>query len=317
MGGARKIGTTVVIEDVAFPIEHLAAGTVFLEKAMRQHGYAEGIIFGHALDGNLHFTFTQDFGAPAEVARYQALMEEVCEVVVRRFDGSLKGEHGTGRNMAPFVELEWGAKAYGLMRRVKALFDPKGILNPGVILNDDPKAYLKDLKPLPQVDPLVDKCIECGFCEPKCPSRPVTTTPRQRITIQREIARLCGPAEDPARQARLAEDFVYLGEQTCATDGLCATACPVSIDTGEYVKELRKAGWSEKARGPGRGGSPTTSPAPRPGRGVAWRPPTRPTRCWATRLMGALSRGRARAWRASGCRSGTRPCPGRPRRRSS
>ncbi len=248
VGGARKIGTTVVIEDVAFPIEHLAAGTVFLDQAMRKHGYPEGIIFGHALDGNLHFTFTQDFGAAAEVARYQALMEEVCEVVVRRFDGSLKGEHGTGRNMAPFVELEWGAKAYGLMKRLKQLFDPKGILNPGVIINDDPKAYLKDLKPLPQVDPLVDKCIECGFCEPKCPSRPVTTTPRQRITIQREIARLVRSGEDPVRQARLAEDFVYLGEQTCATDGLCATACPVSIDTGEYVKELRKAGWSEKAR---------------------------------------------------------------------
>ena len=126
VGGARKIGTTVVIEDVAFPIEHLAAGTVFLEKAMRQHGYAEGIIFGHALDGNLHFTFTQDFGLPAEVARYQALMEEVCDVVVRRFDGSLKGEHGTGRNMAPFVELEWGAKAYGLMRAPQGALRPEG-----------------------------------------------------------------------------------------------------------------------------------------------------------------------------------------------
>ena len=248
VGGARKIGTTVVIEDVAFPIEHLAAGTVFLEKAMRQHGYPEGIIFGHALDGNLHFTFTQDFGDAREVARYQSLMEEVCEVVVKRFDGSLKGEHGTGRNMAPFVELEWGAKAYGLMRRLKGLFDPKGILNPGVILNDDPKAYLKDLKPLPHADPLVDKCIECGFCEPKCPSRPVTSTPRQRITVQREIARLGRTGEDPARRERLIADFVYLGEQTCATDGLCATACPVSIDTGEYVKNLRAAGWSEKAR---------------------------------------------------------------------
>ena len=290
VGGARKIGTTVVIEDVAFPIEHLAAGTVFLEKAMRQHGYAEGIIFGHALDGNLHFTFTQDFAVPAEVSRYQALMEEVCDVVVRRFDGSLKGEHGTGRNMAPFVAMEWGEKAHAIMKRVKALLDPKGILNPGVILNDDPKAYLKDLKPLPQVDPLVDKCIECGFCEPKCPSRPVTSTPRQRITIQREIARLGRTGEDPVRRARLAEDFVYLGEQTCATDGLCATACPVSIDTGEYVKELRKAGWSEKATARARRlADDFASTEAWARRGLAAADAAHAV--LGTRLMGALSRG--------------------------
>ncbi len=248
IGGSRKIGTTVVIEDVAFPIEHLAAGTLFLDQAMRKHGYDEGIIFGHALDGTLHFTFTQDCGTPAEVSRYQTLMDEVCEVVVKRFDGSLKGEHGTGRNMAPFVEMEWGSKAYGIMKRVKALFDPRGILNPGVILNDDPLAHVKNLKAMPPVDPIIDKCIECGFCEPKCPSRPVTSTPRQRITVQREITRLGRTGEDPERRARLAEAFVYEGEETCATDGLCATACPVSIDTGEFVKQLRSAGWSEKAR---------------------------------------------------------------------
>jgi len=248
VGAARRIGTTVVIEDVAFPMEHLAAGTVDLQRAMRRHGYDEGIIFGHALDGNLHFTFTQDFGTRAEVDRYRRFMEEVCAMVVRTHDGSLKGEHGTGRNMAPFVEMEWGAAAYGIMRRLKRLLDPRGILNPGVILNDDPLVHLRNLKPLPRAADVVDRCIECGFCEPKCPSREVTSTPRQRITVQREIARLRQAGEDPARQARLAEQFAYLGEETCATDGLCATACPVSIDTGELVKQLRAAAWGEAAR---------------------------------------------------------------------
>jgi D-lactate dehydrogenase len=305
VGGARRIGTTVVIEDVAFPMQHLAEGTVFLERAMRRHGYAEGIIFGHALDGNLHFTFTQDFAIPAEVARYESLMEEVCDVVVNRFDGSLKGEHGTGRNMAPFVAMEWGEKAHGIMRRLKALLDPKGILNPGVILNDDRKAYLKDLKPLPQVDPIVDKCIECGFCEPKCPSRPVTTTPRQRIVVQREIARLGRTGEDPARRARLAEDFAYLGEETCATDGLCATACPVSIDTGEFVKQLRVAGWSEAARrraGRMAGDFPSTAAWARRGLSLAGAAQA----VLGNRLTGALARaargasgGRLPAWSAA------------------
>jgi len=245
VGSVRRIGTTVVIEDVAFPMEHLAAGTVALQQLFGKHGYAEGIIFGHARDGNLHFVFTQDFGTPAEVERYRRFMEDVCEMVVGRYDGSLKGEHGTGRNMAPFVEREWGQKAYAVMKRVKALFDPQGILNPGVLLNDDPDVYLKDLKPLPSTHELVDRCIECGFCEPRCPSRNLTLTPRQRIAVQRELSRLRPHAAGAEGLARLQEDWRWFGDDTCATDGLCATACPVSIDTGKLVKALRA-----EARGP-------------------------------------------------------------------
>jgi D-lactate dehydrogenase len=238
VGGARPIGTTVVIEDVAFPIKHLADATLDLQRLMRTHGY-DGIIFGHALDGNLHFVFTPDFGGDGEVERYGAFMDAVCEMVVRRYDGSLKGEHGTGRNVAPFVQLEWGAKAYGLMRRVKSLLDPRTLLNPGVILNDDPRSHVKNLKTLPRAHDIIDRCIECGFCEPRCPSRDLTLTPRQRIVSQREIARLRVSGEDPARLARFEQDYVYAGDQTCAVDGLCATACPVGIDTGEHTKWLR------------------------------------------------------------------------------
>ena len=239
VGAARRVGTTVVIEDVAFPMGRLAEATLDLRKLLVTHGYDEAIIFGHALDGNLHFVFTQDFGSGGEVARYARFMDDVCRMVTRRYDGSLKGEHGTGRNVAPFVALEWGAKAYALMRRVKALLDPKGLLNPGVILNDDPRAHLTALKPLPQAHPIVDRCIECGFCEPRCPSRDLTLTPRQRIVVQREIARLRATREDPDRLERLVDDYAYQGDATCAVDGLCATSCPVGIDTGEHTKWLR------------------------------------------------------------------------------
>jgi D-lactate dehydrogenase len=248
VGAARPVGTTVVIEDVAFQMEHLAAATVELQGLMRRHGYDEGILFGHALDGNLHFVFTQDFARPEEVERYARFMDDVCAMVTKKYDGSLKGEHGTGRNVAPFVALEWGEAAWGLMWRVKRLLDPKGILNPGVVLNEDPRLHLADLKPLPAADDLVDRCTECGFCEPKCPSRALTLTPRQRITTRREIARLERAGVEPARRARLEEDYVYLGEETCATDGLCATACPVAIDTGELTKRLRAAGRGDRAK---------------------------------------------------------------------
>jgi D-lactate dehydrogenase len=215
---------------------------------MRRFRYDEAIIFGHALEGNLHFCFTQDFGPPEEVERYRGFMHEVCDMVVNAYDGSLKAEHGTGRNMAPYVEMEWGREAYAVMQRIKEIFDPKNLLNPGVILNANPRAHIENLKPLPRANPLVDKCIECGFCEVNCPSKNLTLTPRQRIAVQREIARLRAACENPARLAELERAYRYQGEQTCAADGLCATACPVDINTGDLTKELRSRSVSPAAR---------------------------------------------------------------------
>ena len=171
VGAMRETGTTVIIEDVAFAVPRLAAATLELQQLLIKHGYHEAIIFGHALEGNLHFVFTQDFATTEEVERYHLFMHEVCEMVVNKYDGSLKGEHSTGRNMAPYVELEWGSEAYRLMQQLKELFDPQQLLNPGVILNQDARCHVTNLKSLPAVHPLVDKCIECGFCEPDCPSR--------------------------------------------------------------------------------------------------------------------------------------------------
>jgi D-lactate dehydrogenase len=239
VGGVHRVGTAFIIEDITFPIDSLAKGTLELQELMQKYRYEEGIIFGHALEGNLHFVLTPDFSIPEEVQRYEKFMEDVCTMVIRKYDGSLKAEHGTGRNMAPFVEFEWGAKAYEMMKRIKKAFDPYNLLNPGAVINDNPRAHLENLKPLYATHELVDKCIECGFCEPKCPSRNLSTTPRHRITVRREISRLSISHEDPERLAELERQYVYLGEQTCAADGMCATACPVTINTGDYTEFLR------------------------------------------------------------------------------
>ncbi|CJL34561.1 glycolate oxidase subunit GlcD [Streptococcus pneumoniae] len=236
VGAVSQTGTTVIIEDVTFPVERLAEGVNRLIELLDKHRYDEAILFGHALEGNLHFVFTQGFDDPAQVARYEAFMGEVAQLVAVEFGGALKAEHGTGRNMAPFVELEWGSEAYALMWKIKRLLDPSGILNPDVVLSEDPDIHLKNLKPMPAADEIVDKCIECGFCEPVCPSNGLTLTPRQRIVIWRDIQARKRAGVDTTEIERL---YHYHGVETCAATGLCAQRCPVGINTGDLVRKLR------------------------------------------------------------------------------
>ena len=240
VGSMRPVGTTCLIEDVAFPIHHLVEATEELQQLLEHHHYDDAVIYGHALEGNYHFIINQRFDTQDEINRYEALMNDVAHLVVDHYDGSLKAEHGTGRNMAPFVEREWGKDAFQLMKEVKQLFDPNNIFNPGVIFNDDPKCHISNLKPLPQCHPLIDRCIECGFCEVNCVTCGFALSSRQRIVVQREISRLQQTHEDDARLNQLIKEFRYLGNTTCAGDGLCSTSCPIKINTGELIHVIRE-----------------------------------------------------------------------------
>jgi len=239
VGAVRASGTTALMEDIALPVDRLADGAMDLQALFQKHDYDNAIIFGHAKDGNLHFVLTQGFNTEQEIDRYRLLMDDIVALVVGKYDGALKAEHGTGRNMAPFVETEWGPEAYRIMQELKAVTDPRNLLNPGVIVNPDPLAHVSDLKQMPVVEPEVDKCIECGFCEHSCPSRDITLTPRQRIVVRREMQRLKDDHAPAESYAALDRDFPYMALDTCATDGLCATDCPVSIDTGKLTKRFR------------------------------------------------------------------------------
>jgi D-lactate dehydrogenase len=235
VGGARPSGSSFILEDVCFPPERLADGALDLQALFAKHGYT-GIVFGHASAGNLHFLITPFLNEAKEIAGYGAFMEDVVELVVGKYDGSLKAEHGTGRNIAPYIEREWGAKLTELMWKLKRLADPQNILSPGVMLTRDAQSHLRNLQTAPVIEVTVDRCIQCGFCEPVCPSRNLTTTPRQRIAIRREMAR---QPEGSSVTARILADLDYDAIQTCAGDGSCAIACPVDINTGALMKHFR------------------------------------------------------------------------------
>lgn len=272
VGGMRREGTTCLIEDIAFHIEDLPDATEDLSALLDRHGYDDSCIYGHALEGNFHFIINQSFDSEAEVRRYEAMIRDVAEMVVGKYDGSLKAEHGTGRNMAPFVKYEWGEKAFGVMRRVKELFDPHGLLNPGVIFNDDPECFLKNFKALPVLKPWADdskavepelaeiykklnKCIECGFCEVNCLSCGFTLSSRTRIATQREITALRElpdpTASEQTRLRTLEKEYSYTGEQTCAGDGLCSTSCPMGINVADLTHQLRRVNMPEGSFGHG------------------------------------------------------------------
>ncbi len=259
VGGTRPVGTSCLIEDVAFHIDDLPEATVKLQKLIADHGYSDACIYGHAFEGNYHFILNQSFKSESEVRRYEEMMRDVARLVVEEYDGSLKAEHGTGRNMAPFVKYEWREKAYEAMKELKQIFDPDNLLNQGVIFNDDPECFIKHFKPLPELkmrgleapqdSPSVhktvegvlkaNKCIECGFCEVNCLTCGLTLSSRQRIVILREISHLRETGSDPNRLATLVKQYRYQGDQTCAGDGLCSTSCPMGINVADLTHLVR------------------------------------------------------------------------------
>lgn len=237
VAGARPSGTTALLEDIVVPVDRLLATCEHLIELFSLHGYEGSVIFGHAKDGNVHFLLNERFDDPVSVARYRRFTDDLVELVLGQ-QGSLKAEHGTGRIMAPFVRRQYGDELTDMMWEIKRLFDPDLILNPGVVLSDDPDSYLHDLKRVPTVEAEVDRCVECGYCEPTCPSKSITLTPRQRIVIRRDMA-WAEEQGDTALLEELRADYDYDGVQTCAVDGMCGVACPVDINTGDLIRRLR------------------------------------------------------------------------------
>ncbi|ANV97541.1 lactate dehydrogenase [Helicobacter enhydrae] len=259
--GKRPSGSIVITEDICFPISTFAQGIQSITKLFARFNF-EGIIFGHALSGNVHFIITPNLNDAQESRAFGEFMEAMVDSVLS-LQGSTKAEHGTGRMIAPFVEKEWGKKAYAINRKIKEIFDPHYLINPDVIISDNPQIHMHNLKQSSEVDDFINQCMECGFCEKVCPSRELTLTPRQRIAVRKEIARLQSllhsidsstPIESSlakqgavplankrqlqAELQALQKGYQYFGIDTCATCSMCSLSCPLEIDSGNIASKL-------------------------------------------------------------------------------
>jgi D-lactate dehydrogenase len=244
VAGMRAKGTSALLEDFTFPVERLGEAVMDVQRLFDKYNYKNGIIFGHAKDGNLHFVVSQSYATQIDIDNYQKFNDELFDLVLHKYDGALKAEHSTGRAVSAYVAAEWGAEAYQVMKKLKKLLDPTNLLNPDIIITEDTLSHIHHLKVMPIIEEEVDKCIECGFCEQSCPSRDVTLTPRRRIAVRRAIKRL-DAAGDTATRDALLKDYAFDGMESCATDGMCATNCPVDINTGDLIKRLRRENHSD------------------------------------------------------------------------
>lgn len=242
LGLIREKNSTLIIEDIAIDINKLNEAIIKLKGLFKKYSYTNTAIYGHGLDGNLHFILSQKFDNNSEITRYSRFMDDLSYLVVDELNGSLKAEHGTGRNMAPYVRKVWGDELYQIMVRIKNTVDPNCILNPDVLISHNEKIHISNLKSFPDTNELIHSCIECGFCESACPSRELTLTPRQRIILERELV------DDSKLKKSIKEDINYYSYDTCATDGMCEIKCPLHINTGKFVKLIREQSISNFAK---------------------------------------------------------------------
>ncbi|WP_432772741.1 FAD-linked oxidase C-terminal domain-containing protein [Francisella salimarina] len=128
IAGQRPNGSNVLIEDIAVNIADLPGLITDVKQLFIKYNYSNAAIFGHVLAGNIHFVLTPDFNDEKQLIEYDEFMQEITSLVAEKYNGSLKAEHGSGRNISPFAIVEWGDKCLNIMWRIKKLLILKILL---------------------------------------------------------------------------------------------------------------------------------------------------------------------------------------------
>jgi len=126
-----RLGPHKINEDIVVPRNRIPDMVEWIEDLRRRTGLTM-VTFGHAGDGNIHFNIMLDKEDKKAVNKAEDAVEELFRHTIS-LGGTISGEHGVGITKAPYLDMELGGPEIALMKRIKAAFDPKGILNPGKI----------------------------------------------------------------------------------------------------------------------------------------------------------------------------------------
>jgi len=126
-----RLGPDKINEDIVVPRNRIPDMVEWIDDLRKRTGL-KIVTFGHAGDGNIHFNIMLDRGDKELLAKAESAIEELFKQTIA-LGGTISGEHGVGITKAPYIGMEIGTQAIALMKRIKALFDPNGILNPGKI----------------------------------------------------------------------------------------------------------------------------------------------------------------------------------------
>ncbi|MEU5313561.1 FAD-binding and (Fe-S)-binding domain-containing protein [Streptomyces sp. NPDC021562] len=243
-------------EDAAVPPEHLGAWLRDFEELLRAHGL-QGVPYGHFGDGCVHCRIDFPFrpGDAASAGVFREFMT-ACATRLRAYRGTLSGEHGDGRVRSELLPLMYDETSLALFRQVKAVCDPDGILNPGIIA--DPVAITDDLRPVRPRAPVssglrlvhdggdlgaavyrctgVGKCVAPRTAGVMCPSYLATGDERDST---RGRARVLQEALDGALlSGGLRDAAVVEALDLCLACKGCASDCPSGVDMATYKSEV-------------------------------------------------------------------------------
>ena len=210
------------VDDVVVPAARLPELIAYLDSYFKERNIPVAI-YGHIGDGNAHINPLMDMNDPDDLRRMAAISKEIHSIVIHQFGGSLCGEHGDGRVRGEFLRDLYGEEVYSLFIKIKELFDPDHILNPGVKLTAVPFTTHLDAERLSK------PCATCGKCNTVCPVYDVSQEESNGARGWFHI--LTAPDYSYEKAARVVE--------ACVNCKSCYAVCPAGIDVSTYVLEKR------------------------------------------------------------------------------